>query len=394
MRENVLTSSDKPRSIMGVRVTALNELALFLIAALALDHFLGVGDRFADLAPHPFWIAVLLASAYYGTNEGLAAAGLATAALLIGNVPEQAIGEDLPSWLLRFTKEPVLWFAAAVVIGEMRTAQRRDSDALRAELKHSQDQAAVISGAYERLARLNRSLEERIASARLTVRTLATAAQAIEHPTCAEVFAGIPDLVRVVFAPPRFSVFRLQAGALDLVFAEGWSERDAFRRRIETGPLFDALVGERQALTVANPAHEALLGSEGLLAAPVIGSDGLVLGIIKIEDIGFSDLTPATYNDLRVLCEWIGHAHDRATRQEAGVGDRRAADFLRDIQVPSHGAPHAPAQAPGRVRGTALDGSASDATDILGHSPGPYDKEPKSVELVVERERRQARALP
>ena len=58
---------------------------------------------------------MLLASAQYGTTEGLLAAVLATAALLVGRVPEQGFDEDLyafrpkPGGLLRgvATTEPL-----------------------------------------------------------------------------------------------------------------------------------------------------------------------------------------------------------------------------------------------------------------------------------------------
>ena len=49
---------------------------------LLADHLLFGGDRFAAVSPHPFWIVVLLIAAQYGTSEALAAAALASAALL------------------------------------------------------------------------------------------------------------------------------------------------------------------------------------------------------------------------------------------------------------------------------------------------------------------------
>ena len=108
-----------PRRIFGVRLSALLEIIGFLAVTLVFSLLFDAGNRFLNVSPHPFWIPVLLVSAYYGANEGLAAAILSAAALLTGNLPEQGSSEDLSAWLLRVTAEPVLWFVAAIALGQV-----------------------------------------------------------------------------------------------------------------------------------------------------------------------------------------------------------------------------------------------------------------------------------
>ena len=60
---------DTPREVFGLRVTALVEMAIFFTIALLLDRYAFDGDRFREVAPHPFWAAVVLISLQYGTNE-------------------------------------------------------------------------------------------------------------------------------------------------------------------------------------------------------------------------------------------------------------------------------------------------------------------------------------
>src|SRR5215218_6779966 len=93
------------RSILGLRVSALVETLLFLAIALLVDAWLGAGDRFSDISPHPFCIIVLLVSTYYGTNEGLATAALCGIAALAGHIPEQGFNEERTAWLLRVTAD-------------------------------------------------------------------------------------------------------------------------------------------------------------------------------------------------------------------------------------------------------------------------------------------------
>jgi hypothetical protein len=61
---------------LGIRISALVETAALVAALLVADTVFGAGNRFAGLSPSPFWIPVLLASAYYGINEGLVAAAV------------------------------------------------------------------------------------------------------------------------------------------------------------------------------------------------------------------------------------------------------------------------------------------------------------------------------
>jgi polysaccharide biosynthesis protein PelD len=102
------------------------ESLVMLGIALAVDQAFFKGDRFWTVQPHPFWVPVLLVAVQHGTNAGLLAAGAATAALLIGNLPPQGIDQDYYAYLFEITWQPLLWMAAALILGELRTRQVRD----------------------------------------------------------------------------------------------------------------------------------------------------------------------------------------------------------------------------------------------------------------------------
>lgn len=308
----------KPPLILGVRASALRESVIFIGIALLVDTFLFSSERFSTVDPHPFWLIVLLTSSYYGTSEGLLAAAMATAALLIGNLPEQAINEDLAGWLLRVTKEPVLWFGTALVLGEMSRSRRQEIVRLGQEACRLGKQADDIARAYEDVAQSNSILERRIASQRRTLRNVVRGADVIERATKAEVVAGIPELVRRILAPRKFSLFLQNGGALELSVEEGWQAGDPFWHRIDQGPLFAAMAGGHKVLVVSNPEQEAMLCGQGVMAAPLKSrASGELIGMLKVEELDFFDLNPATVMDFRVLCDWIGSALDRA---EPGSG--------------------------------------------------------------------------
>lgn len=322
-----------PRRVLGVRLVALVEIAVFLAAALALDALMGAGDRFAGVSPHPFWIVVLLASCYYGTNEGLAAALLAAAALLVGNLPEQAMHEDFYVWLLKATAQPILWCTAAVVLGEIRESQRRAYEAQRERLEETHEQARAITDAYERLCRVKEGLEARVAGQLRTVHTMYQASRAIERQDVGEVLAGVSGLVRLVLNPQKFSLFLLNGRTLEAAASEGWAADDPFACEFDaSSALFEAIVARRQTLVIADPAHQPVLAGQGMLAGALVGADtGEVVGMLKIESIAFADLHPLSVQNFALLCEWIGNAFANAQRIER-LRQAHAAQAVRAVQ--------------------------------------------------------------
>jgi hypothetical protein len=328
-------AAERPRRrILGVRVAAIAEILAFFALAFAIDTLLLDGDRFAGLSPHPFWIIVLLAATQYGTNEGLLAAGAATAALLIGNLPEQGFSEDLYTWLLRVTGVPVLWFITAVVLGEICGGHRREREALRGKLAAIREQSRAISDAYDRLSRIKDGLEARVAGQVRTVRAMYDASRAIDRQGTGEVLIGVAGLVQSVLNPIKFSLFLLNGDKLEAAANEGWTPEDRYAREFDsTSLLFETIVGLRDILVGVNPEHETILRREGILAGPLVSEEtGTVVGMLKIEEIAFVELNPSTVQNFIIVCNWVGTAYDNAQRFERLQSEqwsrRRAAEVI------------------------------------------------------------------
>lgn len=307
---------------LGVRRSAIVEIVAFLSIALLIDFlFLDFG-RFANISPHPFWIIVLLCAVQYGTTEALVAAGAASAALLIGNLPPQRFDEDLYGWLLVATLKPLLWTVSAVVFGEMQGRVRRERDMLREEVLQSRKREEVIAAAYRKLDARRENLEARVAGQLRTVFAIYNAAKGIERMATDDVKAGISNLVHTVIAPRRFSVFLLNGETLDLTASEGWEGAPTAYAHAFDGhsPLFQAVVGSHRTLVAAAVDDERVLAGEGLLAGPLLNVDtGEVVGMLKIEELGFLDMTVTTIENFRLLCEWIGTAYAHARRFESAM---------------------------------------------------------------------------
>ena len=301
-----------------IRTAAAVECLVFLTVALALDWVFFGGLRFRDFTYHPFWLPVLLVTVQYGTDAGLMAAALSTVSLLAGNLPPQAVSDDRFAWLFGVVKLPLMWFCAAVLLGELRRRQIIERDKLRQDLAGAGEREQALAEAYRRLDQAKRALEVRVAGQLRTAVGIYEAAKAIEKLEPAEVLLGVSTLVRSVMNPEKFSVFLLRNGVLELSFSEGWTSSDPFPRVYRPdSPLFREVVARRRLVALPNPDGEAILADAGVIAAPLAaGEAGRVFGMLKVEKLGFLELNFSNVQTLRSLCGWVGAAYANALQYQ------------------------------------------------------------------------------
>lgn len=301
------------------------EIALVLGAVLACDVWLGDGTRFFGVEPHPFWIAVVLMAAQYGTSEALVAAAAASVALLWGNVPAQRLDQDVHAYRLALLWRPLLWTLAALVLGEVRMRHQRVFLAEHDRLLDAERRLSLLANANEELTDVKQRLETRLAGQLRTALGLYRAARRLEQLDPDRVMHSATELVRAAVNPKSFSLFLLESGALRLTVAEGWTPESP--RKQTFGPetsLFHAVVGQRQVVSIAHADGERALDAEGLVAGPLVHPEtGEVVGMLKVEEMNFLDLNFSTLQTFRAVGEWVGVAYLNALthRAESVVDD-------------------------------------------------------------------------
>jgi polysaccharide biosynthesis protein PelD len=313
------------RKIMGLRVSALIEIALFFVIALLLGWVTGASPRFIDTSPHPFWIIVLLISVQYGSNEGLLAVLVASLVLLLWNIPSQEIGQDFYGWLLDIMANPLMWLIAAVVIGEIRLRHIRERDVLISELHESQDREKTFAVSYEQVRARKERLELNIAGQVRTETAAYRAAKAMEKLDPNQVIEGVATMVESALGAEKFSLYLLEGDVLQRALTHGWSEQDEDTQDAEyrsQSPLYQAIIGKKETLCVINEVQERLLAGKGVLAGALQDtSTGNVLGMLKIESLPFLDMNLNTVETFRALCEWIAIALTNARHYQTAVED-------------------------------------------------------------------------
>lgn len=312
------TIMDKENRIAGLRVSAVVEILLFFAIMLGADMLGMDGHRYIGIEPHPYWIAVLLISAQYGTAEGILAVIAATLALYVGNVPAQEMDQDMYAYLFSLSLRPILWVIAAVCIGELRNRHIREREHLRQELALAHEREEKITESYEWVRDHKQKLELRIAGQFRSSIDAYHAAKAIEKLDPQDVLHGVQELVRAVVNPEKFSVFMLNKEGLDASILHGWGAQDEFKREFSTSSkIYREIVGNKQVLCAANDVHERVLAGEGVLAGPLIDTDtGEIIGMLKIEKMEFADLNLSTIEAFRVICEWVGMAFVNAGKYQ------------------------------------------------------------------------------
>ncbi|MFM9938555.1 MAG: GAF domain-containing protein [Hyphomicrobiaceae bacterium] len=268
-------------------LTAVLEILVLIALPTLLDHFVPAFPSLSDMQPHPFWLPVLLVSIQYGTVSGLLAAGSAIAANSFLGWPEQEIGENHFTYLLRVWSQPMLWLAASLMLGQFRMRQIEQKQELArqvAELgtqrKAIADYATNLRARCESLEREmvgRRAPDDRDLLARLGRLSTAMAPEAAR--------AALRDCLAAAFGKCQASVFARDGDGFRLVEQHGWPANARWQTALTAAdPLAVAMHGGRRAVSVLTPGDEVLLGSEALAAVPIASHiDRRLSGLIKIE---------------------------------------------------------------------------------------------------------------
>ena len=172
----------------------------------------------------------------------------------------------------------------------------------------------MIAAAYESLQERASRLEVRIAGQLRTVVSMYRAARAVETMEPGQVLIGAIENVQAVISPLKCSIYLISGQQLEAGIQRGWERRERIKRVFKAdSTLYQEIVVEGRVLCAADPDDELVLDGQGVLAAPLINTEtGKVQGMIKIEDIGFPELSQSTVEIFKVMCEWVGAFYTNA----------------------------------------------------------------------------------
>lgn len=303
------------RAIPGYLV----ELGTGLLLLAALNLSLWPRDPgLLGVSPHPGFLLVAVVAARHGLREGLLAGGVT------GAVVEACVMARLPEWswsALRSLETywtPLLLVGTGFVLGAIREERRQETAELLARVGALEQELADQAVRFMAAAEAKHELERRVAEESASLSNLYIAAQAMETLEVERLYPAITATVA------RF----LQADACQCYILEG----DALRLRAAEGPPppraeitpDEGLVGFaiRQGKPVSIRDYtlvsslEELQSAVLLMAAPLLGNNGALLGCLTVTRLPFLRLTPAYLDRLGIVADWAARALENARAHE------------------------------------------------------------------------------
>jgi len=265
---------------------AIVEIAVFFIPIALIETFDPTIIDFSTWQPHPFWLPVLLLSLQYGTVSGLLAASIAIGVSVLLGFPEQEVGENHFAYLLRIWLQPVLWIAAAVILGQFRLGQISERNALQERLDEALTQRRSLAAHAENYRQRCERLERQFATRPVNDATaLVDRLLDISSGSGPEHFQAVLDCIAIVTPGADASLFRAGPEGLSLVARRGSLGEDIVQSHIaRDSGLFRSVVGEGRQLNALFEGDAALLDGIGLAAVPVSNAAGdRIVGMIKID---------------------------------------------------------------------------------------------------------------
>ncbi len=285
---------------------AIIELAALTALIFAADWMLPNVDL-ADIEPSPYWLPVLLLSLQYGTVAGLLAAAFATAAYIFNGFPEQAIGENLFTYLLRIWALPFLWVGASLILGQFRLRQIEMKQNLRRELDQRSAEAKSLAGYTGTLEARCKRLERQLAVNAGSEPAGVLDALARFSAADADIAKSFDGLIRTILPGAVASIYAATPFGFSLITRSGAADADDAPAEIAANhPLARLLASERRTVSVLNRGDEAFLTHEGaglgIVAHPVTAPDGgRIVGLITIESAEPRHIDASTGSRLTVI---------------------------------------------------------------------------------------------
>ncbi len=288
----------------GWRRTARIALELLLAVAMlvAIDRWLTGGTGFAQVQPNPYWLPVLAMALAYGTGPGVLAAAIASGLWLL-YAHENAGERDYLDHLFHLSLQPLMWFSAAVAIGEVTIV--RTTRHARLE-KHGQVAArnlARLTEAFAALSHTNRRLQVQIATEAHTIGHAIDTATRVSSIDPAARRGAIGELITLAARTADFTCYRVAGGE-----ARAWLHGAMTVRHRDVLPAgLVACIGRpRTILHVADTEDRAMLEDVGVAAVALLDrAGGDLVGCLVLHSLPFDALNASRTAELCEIASWL-----------------------------------------------------------------------------------------
>ncbi len=278
------------------------ELVFGFGALAVLDWWLTGGTGFARIQPNPYWLPVLVMALAYGTGPGVIAAAIASA-LWLAHVHDAGGERDYLDHLFHLSLPPLLWFVAAVAIGEVTILRTGRHARLERRERVARRNVARLTEAFDTLSRTNRRLQVKIATESGTLGHVICTATGLSSTDPAARRDAIVRLIALAAQTEDFTCYRIVGDE-----ARAWlrATQAAGRRDVLPTTLIDRLLRRRNILHVAQRNDRAALDGIGVVAIPLNDREtGNLVGCLVLHALPFAALNASRAAELSEIGSWL-----------------------------------------------------------------------------------------
>lgn len=278
------------------------EMALGFAALLAVDWWATGGTGFAGIQPNPFWLPVVVMALAYGTGPGVIAATIASG-LWLAHAHEGAGERDYLDHLFHLSLPPLLWFVAAVAIGEVTMLRTHRHARLERRGRIARRNVARMTEAFDALSRTNRRLQVQIATESATLGHVIDTATRLSAAAPADRREAIIRLIALSARTEDFTCYRIVGNE-----ARAWlrAAQAAVRRDVLPVALIERLLRRRSIIHVARRSDRAALEGVGVAAIPLCDpATNELVGCLVLHALPFAALTASRVAELSEIGAWL-----------------------------------------------------------------------------------------
>ena len=267
-----------------------------------------------SVQPHPALLLVAIVAGRHGLRAGMLAA-VVTAGLAVGIWAVHT--QDLSRSTLRNPANyvlPLSLLTVGFVLGALREERQRQERGLRSRVAELEEELADQAVRFLAAAEAKHELERRVADESASLSNLYAAARAMETLDVERLYPAIAATTRRFLQADACQLYLLDGELLRLRAAEGAPPPRSEFRPDEGLVGFAVRQGRPVSIRdfVLVSSLEDLQGAEMLMAAPLTGQGGSLLGGLAVTRLPFLKLTPASLDRLRLVADWAGRAIENA----------------------------------------------------------------------------------
>ncbi len=291
-----------PRRPASGAIEALLGVAIVSAAGLLIPGHWGL----LTLYPHPLWIVVLGIAIRYGAPSGYVVGGLAAVSQCLALwLRPGARFQPIPSHALI---QPFLFVVVGMVIGQAVRTQRARLTETEANYRQATEALQTLAREHSTTHAVKAELEKQIVSQPDSVATLYEVAKKLETLQADALYPAILGLVRRFVAAEACGYYEVAGARVQRIESLPRLSTDRAVAPHAPDGLLAQAIGERRVVSVRDRllalGPEALGHEPALVAGPLLGSYGAVIGAITIERMPFLKLTPTAIRLFSLILDW------------------------------------------------------------------------------------------